>query len=207
LDIAVISPENSYPNEHDWMVQLFEAGLSRYHVRKPGMTESEVEKYLMKVPQVWRSKLVLHQGHSLVDLLYLGGWHVKDDAAQLAKAGHLLDSREPGKTLSRSIHSLADLNENLLNWDYVFLSPVFQSISKRNYGSKWEATELTSAVRNFKEAYPTRVFALGGVDDSRVQACGQMGFDGVALLGAIWQSRYPLESYLRARETLNLSIH
>ena len=206
METIVISPETDYPNEHDWMVKLFEAGLSRYHVRKPMMDEDQLEQYLEEVPEAWRPQVVSHQSHGLVDLFKLGGWHFKDDASQFARAEHLRNIRENEKVLSRSIHSLDDLNEDLSGWDYVFLSPVFQSISKRNYGPRWEEAQLTAALRYCKEAYQTRVYALGGVDDSRIHQCSMMGFDGVALLGAIWESRYPLESFLCVQEALNLLI-
>ena len=135
----------------------------------------------------------------------LGGWHFKDNVAQLACADRWRNSRENGQILSRSIHCLDDLNEDLSGWDYVFLSPVFHSISKREYGPQWEETQLTAALRYCKEAYQTKVYALGGVDDSCIARVTEMGFDGVALLGAIWQTRYPLESFLKTQEALNLT--
>ena len=205
MEIIVISPETDYPNEHEWVIKLFEAGLLRYHVRKPRMNDEQLEQYLEEIPEAWRSQVIPHQSHNFVDSFKLGGWHFKVDSSQIARADNLRQTRHNGQVLSRSIHSLDDLNEDLSGWDYVFLSPVFQSISKRDYGPKWEESQLPAALRYCKEAYHTKVFALGGVDDSRVHQCSLMGFDGVVLLGAIWESRYPLESFLRAREALSIS--
>ena len=204
LDLIVISPEGDYPNELDWVIKLFEAGLQRYHVRKPGMREQEVYDYLQAIPRGWRSRIVPHQGHAMVEPMDLGGWHFKDNATQLAKADHWRKLRVETQLMSRSIHSLDDLNEDLSGWEYVFLSPVFQSISKQNYGPQWEGSQLSAALHYCKDAYRTKVYALGGVDEDRIADVSEMGFDGVALLGAIWTSRYPLESFLKVQEALTL---
>lgn len=205
MEIIVISPEGVVPDEHGWVIKLFDAGLVRFHLRKPRMTEKQLQRYIAGFPEHFRSRVVTHQAYNLVDDYGLAGWHIKDDAVHLSWAEDLRTKREAGRILSRAIHRLDDLDQDLHGWDYVFLSPVFQSISKRDYGPRWEESRLTAALRYCKDAYQTRVLALGGVDDSRIHACGLMGFDGVALLGAIWQSRYPLEAFLRAREALNLS--
>ena len=168
------------------------------------MTDEELVKYVQVIPREWHPLIVPHHSHEMVKPMRLGGWHFKDNVAQLAMADHWRRSLGEGQLVSRSIHSLDDLNEDLSCWDYVFLSPVFQSISKQNYGPQWENTQLTAALRYCKEAYQTKVYALGGVDESRAADVCDMGFDGVALLGAIWQTRYPLESFLKTQEALNL---
>ena len=207
LDLIVISPEADYPNEHDWVIKLFEAGLERFHVRKPGMTDEEVQAYVQAFPREWHPLIVPHQSHELIQPMGLGGWHFKDLKAQLDRAHHWRRMRADGQRFSRPIHSLDALNEDQNGWDYVFLSPVFNSISKQNYGPKWEKTQLTAALHYCKDAYQTKVYALGGVDESRVGDVRDMGFDGVALLGAIWTNRYPLESFLKAQEALDLIEH
>ncbi|MCB1123440.1 MAG: thiamine phosphate synthase [Verrucomicrobiae bacterium] len=205
MEIIVISPEGDFPNEHDWVTKLFAAGLARFHLRKPRMTEKQLQHYLDCIPENFRSRVVTHQAYNLVDDYELAGWHIKDDAVQVSWAEDLRTKRETGKILSRAIHRLDDLDQDLRGWDYVFLSPVFESISKMEYGPKWKESQLTAALRYCRDAYHTRVFALGGVDESRIHSCNLMGFDGVALLGAVWKSRYPLEAFLRAQEALNLA--
>tara|TARA_Y100000588_G_scaffold130416_1_gene142872 strand:+ start:2830 stop:3459 length:630 start_codon:yes stop_codon:yes gene_type:complete len=199
LETIVISLESHYPNEQDWVVKLFEAGLSRYHLRKPFLTDEELEEYLSQIPEKWLRQVIPHQSHYMVEARDLGGWHFKDDAKNLQKAEALMKSRQKSLILSRTIHSLDDLNEDLSQWDYVMLGPVFHSISKGNYGPKWEEAQLTAALRYCKDAYRTRVYALGGVDESKSQRCERMGFDGLALLGCIWKTPNPLESFLKVK--------
>ncbi len=67
----------------------------------------------------------------------------------------------------------------------MFLSPVFDSISKPGYGSRFSTEELREAAG--KGLINAKVYALGGVDPSRFAELEALGFGGVALLGAAWQ--------------------
>lgn len=202
LETIVISPEADYPNEPGWAVKLMEAGLGCYHLRKPAWDEASVVHFLQQIPGHYLNRLVLHQAHDFVVSSRLGGWHFKDDALLLSQADYRRGLRLEGQSLSRSIHNLDELNGNLLEWDYVFLGPVFPSISKEGYGPGWEETSLGESMRSCKETCGTRVYALGGVDAGNAGHCVELGFDGVALLGAIWSSPNPLTSYLKVKEAM-----
>lgn len=205
MEIIVLSPENDYPGEMQWVVRLLAAGLQRYHLRKPGWGDAEVEAYLEKIPCRWRPKVVVHQCYRAVKKFKLGGWHCKDREDQLQSIRSLPQSVPSPTTLSRSIHHLDDLYGDLASWDYVFLSPIHRSISKANYGPHWGATELETAIRRCKDLSDTKVYALGGVEPANIPDCTLMGFDGVALLGAIWSSPHPLQSYGEARESIGVT--
>ncbi len=263
MDLIVVSPENEYPKEHDWVCRLFDAGLWRYHLRKPGWDDADVEAYLEKIPHNWRSQVVVHQCHEAIEKYDLGGWHFKDREQQLklalqaqngahssspaiarnssranedrvlvrvssrcageagstpckvahpakpapvpifrSTAENLCNSR--ARTMSRSIHKLEDLDVDLTLWDYVLLSPVYRSITKANYGPRWKRSQLENAIRHCKESHSTKLYALGGVEPANVVDCFLMGFDGVALLGAVWSWRNPVQRYLETKEAIGL---
>ena len=170
------------------------------------MDDDALSQYIQEIPKEWRAKVVVHQAYDLVNPFGLGGLHIKDDATQLDHAPLWNDSRFNGQSVSRSVHRLGDLDVSLSHWDYLFLSPVFPSISKAGYQPGWDMTELRSALVSFKKTCNTPVYALGGIDESRIGSCHEMGFDGVAVLGAIWQSSNPLESFLRLCEASTLSV-
>lgn len=199
-EIIIISPETNYLDESAWVVKLFEAGLARFHLRKPGMNDAALSEYIQEIPSVWRTHIVLHQAYDLVNEFGLCGWHFKDDEEQLERACYWQDERSDGQSISGSVHRLGNLDSSLNQWDYLFLSPVFPSISKDGYEPSWDSAQLTSALVEFKRVCTTPLYALGGVEPSTINRCSEMGFDGVALLGAIWQSSNPLESFLKLSE-------
>ena len=68
--------------------------------------------------------------------------------------------------------------------DYLFLSPIFQSISKEGYGNGFPWYELEEArERGFINP---KVFALGGIDASHIRQLKGLGFGGAVVLGALW---------------------
>ena len=204
MDLIVVSPENEYPKEHDWVCRLFDAGLWRYHLRKPGWDDADVEAYLEKIPHNWRSQVVVHQCHEAIEKFKLGGRHFKDREQQQKLALQAQNGAHSSRTLSRSIHKLEDLDVDLTLWDYVLLSPVYRSITKANYGPRWKRSQLENAIRHCKESHSTKLYALGGVEPANVVDCFLMGFDGVALLGAVWSWRNPVQRYLETKEAIGL---
>ena len=83
-------------------------------------------------------------------------------------------------TLSSSFHSMENLRQADGIFDYVFLSPVFDSISKPGY--------VSSCVLQVEyKLKTTKVIALGGIQANNISEAKKLGFDGVAALGAIWQ--------------------
>ena len=79
--------------------------------------------------------------------------------------------------VSRSCHSLDELTAEA---NYLFLSPIFDSISKPGYRAAFSAEELRGKVDG-------RVFALGGVTFEQLPYIQELGFGGAAMLGAAWR--------------------
>ena len=44
------------------------------------------------------------------------------------------------------------------------------------------------------------IFALGGIDEDKIEICRELGFVGVAILGAIWQRENPIDKFNRIKE-------
>ena len=111
------------------------------------------------------------------------------------------------------------------SFDYVFLSPLFESISKPGYGggrgdgtgasakfwrsggddgqgSSSPSPALAAALLSARES-PRRlgVVALGGVDASRLRLVSGLGFEAAAVLGAVWGGeRDPVEAWAEVVE-------
>ena len=63
------------------------------------------------------------------------------------------------------------------DYDYVTLSPIFDSISKQGYKSAFKLMELKNKIKGKK------VVALGGVTPDKFSYLKSIGFKGAALLG------------------------
>jgi len=199
MKLAVISPESDEPREHAVLAALCEAGLERYQVRKPSWSREKLAAWLAEVPARHRARLVLHQHHALAVEFSCGGVHFKanDETQPPAVAGLFT---------SRSCHTLAELSDALGRYDSVFFSPVFPSISKVGYQPQVDQAELTAMLHARTEAQRrTTVIALGGVTPENCACCAELGFDGVAVLGALWQSAAPLDVFHQLKRALTVS--
>jgi thiamine-phosphate pyrophosphorylase len=185
MRIIVISPESADAREVPAMQGLFAAGLERYHVRKPSWSETELEAWLSGLPQAWRPRIMLHQHPGLVARLGLGGAHERDSGPP------------QGSGTSRSCHDVATLRTLLGAYGSVIFGPVFASLTKKGYSPAadfpWDA--LKAALSEPREPVRTSVFAIGGVDGERLARCRDLGFDGAALLGAVWHEADPVRAF------------
>lgn len=186
--IVVISPEQNLPHELDTFHQLCEAGLTHFHVRKPQFSTEEYRHYLQQINEVHHSKLVVHHHHHLIKEFGLKGVHYTE--ANRKRLGESLP--QSIGTISTSFHSVTDLEQNTISFSYQFLSPVFTSISKKDYEGQ-----------NFTINTPKTVVALGGITTNNIHLLPDMGFKGAAVLGSIWQSKNPVEVFKQMVQQFN----
>jgi thiamine-phosphate pyrophosphorylase len=190
MQIVVISPESADTREIPAVGGLFEAGLERYHVRKPSWESTDLEAWLRALPRDWRTRLILHGHRTLAQELQLGGWHDRDRKSDGSPAG-----------VSRSCHDLPSLRRHLPAYPAILFGPVFPSLSKPGYGPvpgfPWGS--LTALLRE-RGPGDARVLAIGGVTARGLGRCRELGFDGAAVLGAVWGSPDPLRSYAEIRD-------
>lgn len=103
----------------------------------------------------------------------------------------------------QKFHSLSEVESYKGKYEYAFLSPVFDSISKTEYKSKFDLPQINLFFKKFKnsaEHTRSNLIALGGIDEHKIEICRTIGFTGVAVLGAIWKSNNPREKFLRLKK-------
>lgn len=192
--IVVISNPTALADEQAIIKQLFDEGLEIFHIRKKEYSEIELRTFIEQIPEKYFSKIVLHSHYHLAEEYNLKGIHVPFD----------FKSEASKQSLSVSFHSLDEVEKFNKKFDYGFLSPVFDSISKEGYKSKFYFSELKTYLVNRKVLNNgTRnghVIALGGIDEDKIDIVKELGFSGIALLGAIWKSENPLEKFKRIKE-------
>lgn len=168
--IAITSP-TEVADEAKRITELLWTGEADFvHLRKPRWTSVRMENLIREIPDEFRSRLKIHDHFELLDKYHLGGVH--------------LNSRNPSPppnspSVSRSLHSVEQL-VLAKHYDYVTLSPVFDSISKSGYKSAFDIGSLPALIEG------KRVVALGGVTPSKFTLLRKAGFWGAAMLGYFW---------------------
>jgi len=174
MKLIVITTETIFEGEAEAVNLLFENGLETLHLRKPSVSRQETTVFIKKIRGEFHSGIVLHDHYDLMETFHLKGIHLnrRNQANFLKKC-----------TLSRSCHSLADVSASSF-CDYVFLSPVFDSISKTGYKHAFTTQQLVEAKEQM--IINESVIALGGITAENIPVAYSYGFGGVAVLGALW---------------------
>ena len=176
---VVISNPESIREENEIAVQLFQLGLQYYHLRKPGMSKDVMERHVLDIPEEYRSRVILHEHYDLVQKYNLKGIHITGKTKDKGFEDIYKDQH-----ISISAHSFKELDELTPVYQYAFLGPVFNSISKQGYKSRISLEEAKMYFSNRKSKIP--VLALGGVHQGNLEQLGEAGFSGFAVLGGIW---------------------
>lgn len=175
MRLIVITKEDILPNEGEIINNLFKQGLEVLHIRKPGIDKKEMKRLIEQIDSRYYQQIVLHDYFQLATEFQLKGIH--------------LNRRNPEKppdwhgSVSCSCHSEDELRTNK-SCDYVFLSPIFDSISKRGYKHAYTEDQLIRMKQNGD--IDTRVIALGGITTATIPQAAWYGFGGVAVLGSLW---------------------
>lgn len=162
------------PNEEaQKLCRYLESGaVNIFHIRKPEASESYVRSLINQIQKNWHSSLVLHSHYYLKHDFGFKGIH---------------------NEFSKSCHSLEEISNCTQGKNYVFLSPIFDSISKQGYKSKFSLSDhaLLTLTENFK------IIALGGIQPSEFRKLFDSKFAGAALLGYLWGPKPTIEEKIQ----------
>lgn len=163
-----ITPPYFFPNESKLINNLLSQGeADLLHIRKPAASYHQIETLINNIDGNYHDRIKLHDHFELISKYKLGGIH--------------LNSRNPippayAKTVSKSIHSLEEINA-IKDFDYFFISPVFDSISKQGYKAKFDLQVLSESIIG------KNAIALGGVTPDKFSLLKELGFIGAAMIG------------------------
>lgn len=172
--IAITTPKVT-DDDASIIERLLDRGIDIIHLRKPESTIDECRKLLTKLTAEQRSKIVIHDYPELYSEFSLRGVHINRNITSLP-IGY-------NGSISRSCHTFEEVLRYKEECDYLFLSPIFDSISKRGYKSRFSDEVLRRA--SVEGLIDSKVIALGGVTLDKIPYLRSLNFGGVAMMGAI----------------------
>jgi thiamine-phosphate pyrophosphorylase len=200
MELIVISNPVAVADENIIINNLFQAGLKSFHIRKPESDIQSVKELLNGIAPCFYERIALHQFHEMANDFGIHRLHYTESARIQSSPQQWKLQVEKGFILSTSIHDTTLLPE-LNHFEYAFYGPVFDSISKPGYQSKLSADFKLDKTNRSKP----KVIALGGVELSNLLNIKQMGFDGAAVLGTLWnESDKALKRFHQLKENLHI---
>ncbi|MFA8450452.1 MAG: thiamine phosphate synthase [Bacteroidales bacterium] len=181
MELIVISPETIIQDEANVICMLLEAGVQRYHIRKPNTLPEHIFTLMDKIPSDYHHLISLHYYTQLLESFPEIGLHISGN----------LNTHDRNKVLERasvksaSCHTFKECVDLDNKIDYSFLSPVYSSISKDGYCPKYTQSEFQTFLSQPRKS---KIIALGGVEASNKSIVKAMGFDGIAIMGYLWKN-------------------
>ena len=144
-----------------------------------------------------RHRIVIHDFFELAKPYGLRGIHLN------ARRSTVLDGWQGH--VSRSCHSLEEVKQYKNACDYVFLSPIFDSVSKQGYASAFAYETLKQASGD--GIIDGKVVALGGVTPDKISRLRSLNFGGAAMLGCVNNlATLPEDGQIEALKVMRQSV-
>lgn len=187
--VLITRPEADIYGEKRAIRRLLDAGLARLHLHKPHWSAEDHVRFLDGIPERHWPRLVLYTHAEIVLSRGLGGLHLKSDE-------RLPRNWPEGRAVSTSCHSYEELMSGPRRRAYSLLGPLFPSLSKRDHNPRRTPREMEVIVQRWRSAGGCPVYALGGISPATAAEARELGFDGLAFVGAVWDAEDPVAAFL-----------
>jgi len=191
--VIVLTSEKPLYNEAVQINALFDVGLEILHLRKPTFTIEGYRSLLEQIDTKYHNRIMIHQFPELTMEYQLRGIHLQEQARldlEDALEVTILVYKNKGFAVSSSFHSKEEIIHCDVDFDYVLLSPVFGSISKKGYeGKGFDVNDLDAFV-----------IGMGGINENTLEETYKLGFKGVGVLGGIWNTENPIQSFINIKK-------
>ena len=176
MKLIVVTAPTFFVEEDKIITALFEEGLDILHLRKPETSAMYAERLLTLIPEKYHRRIVTHEHFYLKEEFDLMGIH--------------LNSRNPKEPhdysghVSCTCHSIEEVKNKKHFYDYLFMSPIYDCITKEGTLSGYSPEELRQAGKD--KIIDSKVMALGGITSENILEVKDFGFGGAVLLGDLW---------------------
>ncbi len=177
MKLHLISNDNFFLGELDVITKLLACYEFIFHLRKPKATVKEYNSFLKRIPATFHNRIMLHGAYELIQYYNLKGLH-------FSTINRKNKDKITTNYCSTSAHSIKELTKLDGQFQSIFISPIFPSISKPGYVGKLNLIALKSFL---KQSRHSKIIALGGITAKNINMLGTFNFDGFAVLGAVWK--------------------
>lgn len=176
MKLIVVTAPTFFVEEDKIITALFEEGLDILHLRKPETPAMYSERLLTLIPAKYHKRIITHEHFYLQEEFSLMGIHLntRNPKEPHDYSGHI----------SCTCHSLDKVQNKKHFYDYLFLSPIYNCITKSGVTSGFTAEELRQAGKS--KVIDSRVMALGGITPDNILEIKDYGFGGAVVMGDLW---------------------
>ena len=176
MKLIVVTAPTFFVEEDKIITALFEEGLDILHLRKPETPAMYSERLLTLIPEKYHKRIITHEHFYLQEEFSLMVIHLY---TRISKEPHDYSGH-----ISCTCHSLDEVQNKKHFYDYLFLCPIYNCITKSGVTSGFTAEELRQAGKS--KVIDSRVMALGGITPDNILEIKDYGFGGAVVMGDLW---------------------
>jgi thiamine-phosphate pyrophosphorylase len=197
-----ITPQAFTPAQLNCLNDLFSAGLDYLYIRSGAGGAAAWQELLRRIDPAFYGRLLL-PGNAPANAA--GGKyirHIRERERPFRPGG---EQGGPPAAFSTSVHQLATVPQLPGIYQFVFYSPLFPSVSKPGYQPQLGLETVARQLAGLRPAagLQPRIIGLGGVQAGNIARVKAAGFQGAALLGALWQNESPLQALAEIRSRIH----
>lgn len=179
MKTIIITAEKPLKNEFKYIEAILDEGIDNIQIRKPLSIDNSIRLILDNIKEEYHSRIILNGRFSLIDTYKnIGGIHANS-------RNNIIPENFKG-IKGYSCHTIKEVESKKEIFDYMFLSPIYDSISKEGYKANFSFAELKDATK--EGIISEKVYALGGITPDKIPQIKDLGFGGVVFMGYIWNS-------------------
>ncbi len=206
MKIILYTSPKEIVNEIEIISQLFEIGVDYLYIRKPELDDFSLVDFVEKIPEPYWKKCI-STSMIITKEFNLGGYHFTRDILIKNEKYHtkvLEWLYQHQKISSASAHSINELERLNGHFKHLIVSPIFPSISKENHSYPWNYSKLNDCLNSSSTQPKSLCFAVGGIDINKIEMIKNTNFDGIGLLGAIWNHPEKAKlNFQKIKESIN----
>lgn len=202
MKIILYTAPKPVTNEIEVITTMLSNGVDYLYLRRENRDSHYWSSFVEQIPAEWHDKIICSDFRTLHEM-QLGGFHFKAEMLGMMEEKDILENlsmmRKESIRSSRTVRSVEEIKANDGKYDILLVAPIFESISKQGHSKTWDFDALKAYLHH--RSGSSEIFALGGVDADKVDMLYLLGFDGMALLGAIWeQPEQALTNFQKIKE-------
>jgi thiamine-phosphate pyrophosphorylase len=188
-----ITPPVLHPSHLSQVNALFKEGLHYLYIRSSETNAAAWEQLIGKIDPAYYPRLLL-PGNA--PQAAAGGRHIRHVRERERERAKAVSGSEAGSLYTTSVHQLAQVPQLSASYKYVFFSPLFPSISKPGYGPQLAFNTVAVQLAELQQRHAALpgLIGLGGINAANIARVKAAGFQGAALLGALWQQASPVQA-------------
>ncbi len=194
MKLILVTSELSLMNEIPLIREALDKGFFRIHVKRAMMPGTELVAMLSMFTKEEHQQFVVHSNYEVAEEFELAGIHLPEwRRLKYPNVGQV--SMAP--VVSTSFHHVSEFEASVSQYEYGFIGPVYDSISKPGYKSNVDLRSINPLLKK-------KCVAIGGITVDNLSDVFNSGVSMAAVRGFVWDAKNPSDAIKKLADKVQM---